>query len=191
MEAYVIAVFIKMMETMMGVKDAIIKKLPIKEFVSTLFAITRLDKDTLSFNGELLSEFKLDKRFTALVSPRFVGINDGRYCVDLVDHAALSDPKYAGGILTATGFVEAQEEIIGAMRKVFQSDTNMDAATVPTTINQVIDRVGFNGQCHGSGEGTFMPLPLTIQVCKDVWYNTGYEDAITMLVADVLKSFRA
>jgi hypothetical protein len=148
----------------------------------------------------MLSEYKLDSRLKGLIPPRGVYISSDRLAVDLMQHdepgKEMETLDNRGdkvmkpvSILTPSEFNEVQAQFVGSMRKSVEFNGTLEEAIKEVELASIASRMVSNGKCHYC-EVPFFPIPCTVTMFKEVWYNMPIEDMFKELGVAVLKQFR-
>ena len=182
----VISWFINLIKSLTTVKPEVLSNINIEGFINTLFMTGCLDRDALMANGYMLSDYKLDNRFKALVMPRGVYIDSDRLSLNVLDCSCLS----IGLTLTPSEFLLTQSAILNCFRQQVGATTTLLDASMSLSLSDAVSRSVNSDQCHYDSV-PFMPLNITVSTKRDCYYNYTTDEMIRDIVNDVLSHIRA
>lgn len=149
------------METLKLVKSSISED-EVRKFINTCDTAAQLDEYEDVLNGYPLSSYKLTTTLSAVVWPRKVklmltyGMDDLRMAEEV-----------SGDVYSPAEFAEIQMRIYNLFKKVPSFDSNLDEASKPVLLSDVLDCVEIDGGILCQGTPTKRPICLDFEFCKE------------------------
>lgn len=149
------------METLKLVKSSISED-EVRKFINTCDAAANLDEYEDVLKGYPLTSYKLTSTLSAVVWPRKVklmltyGMDDLRIEEDVEDD-----------IYSPSEFVEFQMRVYNLFKKVPSFEMNLEEASKPMLLSDVLDCVEIDGGILCQGSPSKRPVCLNFEFCKE------------------------
>jgi hypothetical protein len=171
-------------------------RLKLLKFVNTFLMIATKDfRDTvIQVDGMtyLLSDYKVDDRFTPLIHPRGVYANVGvEFCrTDLVPYMENI------GVLSPVEFQRFQELILNKFKvREIAWNNDLQNATQPITISEALPNAAvgvYGAHCDNINTVNKLPIYMTINIAEPFYFNTPlevYYEALAKNIIDGLSGY--
>ena len=135
----------------------------VADFVHTCDAVTELDEYDTMLNGYPLVDFKLANAFSGAVLPRYVKLMTKYGMENLLVCNHIENAK----MLTPAQFMRFQLKVFNLFKKTPTFDTNLEEASRPVLLNDVLDCVELPTGILVTGNPVRRPVELNFTFSTD------------------------
>lgn len=156
-----VKLFMSKVETLKLVKASLEAGL-VEKFFATINAASQLGEFDTTLNGYRLADYELATAFSGVVQPRIVKLLPGYGMLEL---RKLDTVK--GELLTPAEFKEVQLIIFNQFKKVPTFETNLEQASEPKLLTDVLNCVKTKDGVLVDGPVKCLPVALNFNFCKE------------------------